>query len=162
VQTTSREDQKHVSKLHPQYIVGFVDGEGSFHVAIYKDPRMKTGIKLIPEFHVSQRVTSRSVLDQLVKEFECGYVKANHAKNPRDTTYVYVVRDRYDLMEKIIPFFETHHLQTEKKYDFSCFAEVVRNMNDGKHRDHRHLPKIIDLAYSMNQAGKYRRKRHKL
>ena len=162
MQTTSREDQKHVSKLHPQYIVGFVDGEGSFHVAIYKDPRMGTGIKLIPEFHVSQRVTSRSVLDSLVEELSCGYVKANHAKNPQDTTYVYVVRDRSDLMQYIIPFFEKHPLQTEKKYDFDCFAEVVRRMHDGKHREKDHLPKILDLAYSMNQAGKCRRKRHRL
>lgn len=131
-------------------------------MAIYKDARMKTGLKLIPEFHVSQRVTSRSVLDQLVEEFSCGYVKANHAKNPQDTTYVYVVRDRHDLMEKIIPFFEKHQLQTEKKNDFNFFAEVVRRMSDGKHRDGRHLPKILNLAYQMNQAGKYRRKRHKL
>lgn len=105
MQTTSREDQKHVSKLHPQYVVGFVDGEGSFHVAIYKDPRMKMGIKLIPEFHVSQRVSSRSILERLMDHFLCGYVKANHAKNDRDTTYVYVVRDRIALLTKIIPFF---------------------------------------------------------
>ena len=92
----------------------------------------------------------------------CGYVKANHAKNPRDTTYVYVVRDRHDLMNTIIPFFQKHPLQTEKKSDFDCFAEVVRRMSDGKHRDTRELPNILDLAYQMNQAGKYRRKRHKL
>lgn len=131
-------------------------------MAIYKDPRMKTGIKVIPEFHVSQRVTSRSVLDQLVEEFQCGYVKANHAKNPSDTTYVYVVRDRHDLMNVIIPFFEKHPLQTEKKNDFHSFAEVVRRMDDGKHRDDEHLSEILDLAYKMNQAGKYRRKRHTL
>ncbi len=119
-------------------------------------------MKLIPEFHVSQRVTSRSVLDKLVEEFQCGYVKANHAKNPSDTTYVYVVRDRHGLMKTIIPFFEKHPLKTEKKHDFDSFAEVVRRMNDGKHRNDEHLPKILELAYNMNQAGKYRRKRHKL
>ena len=67
--------------LHPQYIVGFVDGEGSFHIAIYKDVRMKMGIKVIPEFHVSQRVTSRSILDRLCSSFNCGYVKENHPHN---------------------------------------------------------------------------------
>jgi hypothetical protein len=162
VQTISREGLKHVSKLHPQYAVGFVDGEGSFHVAIYKDQRMKTGMKLIPEFHVSQRITSKSVLDRLVDLFECGYVKANHAKSNRDNTYVYVVRDRHDLLSKIIPFFETHPLQTEKQKDFESFAEIVRRMSNGLHRDKDHLPEILDLAYQMNGQGRYRRQRHTL
>lgn len=162
MQTTSREDQKHVSNLHPQYVVGFVDGEGSFHVAIYKDPLMTTGIKLIPEFHVSQRKTSRSVLDQLVEAFVCGYVKANHATNPNDQTYVYVVRDRHDLLTKIIPFFEKNPLKTEKQSDFLCFAEIVRRMDQGEHRDKDRLSELLRLAYKMNQAGKYRRKKHTL
>lgn len=162
MQTTSREGLKHVSKLHPQYITGFVDGEGSFHVAIYKDPRMKTGIKLIPEFHVSQRETSRFVLDQLVAFFECGYVKANHQNNPKDTTYVYVVRDRRDLLKRIIPFFKKYQLQTEKKNDFDCFANIVEKMEAKQHRDVSTLRGILKLAYQMNQNGKYRRSRHTL
>ena len=131
-------------------------------MAIYKDPRMKTGIKLIPEFHVSQRITSRSILDRLVGHFSCGYVKANHAKSERDTTYVYVVRDRIELLTKIIPFFEKHPLQTEKKNDFQLFAEIVRKMMKGEHRDLDTLSKMLTLAYNMNGEGKYRRKRHTL
>ncbi len=160
MQTTSREGLKHVLKPHPQYVVGFVDGEGSFHIAIYKDPRMKTGMKLIPEFHVSQRVTSRSVLDGLVDHFQCGYVKANHAKSDRDTTYAYVVRDRRDLISKIIPYFKKYKLQTEKCKDFQLFAEVVTRMEKGDHCDGQTLTGILDLAYQMNQGGKYRRVRH--
>ena len=41
-------------KLDPWYIVGFVEGEGTFHIAFYIDPRMKTKLKVIPEFHVNQ------------------------------------------------------------------------------------------------------------
>ncbi len=37
-------------RLEPWYVSGFVDGEGSFHVAIYRDQNMKTGWKIIPEF----------------------------------------------------------------------------------------------------------------
>lgn len=162
MQTTSREDLKHVSKLQTQYVVGFVDGEGSFHVAIYKDPRMKTGIKLIPEFHVSQRETSRLVLDQLIAFFGCGYVKANHRNNPKDTTFVYVVRDRHDLLKIIIPFFKKYSLQTEKKKDFDCFAKIVKKMEAKEHRNENALRGILKLAYKMNQNGKYRRSRHTL
>ena len=94
--------------------------------------------------------------------FDCGYVKANHAKNKKDATYVYVVRNRDDLIGKIIPFFEQNHLQTEKKNDFDRFAIIVRMMNDGMHRQKSGLRKILKLAYEMNQGGTYRKKFHSI
>ncbi len=144
--------------LDPWYVSGFVDGEGSFHIALYKDERMKTGWKVIPEFHVSQRVSSRKVLDDLVGFFGSGYVKTNHAKNPRDVTYVYVVRDRNDLLAKIIPFFKKYSLQTEKSQDFILFARIVEMMADNAHLNASGVRQIISLAYTMNGAGRYRRR----
>ena len=145
-------------RLPPWYVTGFVDGEGSFHVALYKDPRMKTGWKAIPEFHVSQRFDSRRVLDALVIFFGCGYVKFNHRTNPRDVTHVYVVRDRDDLMKKIIPFFRRYALRTEKAKDFDLFAKVVERMTKGEHRTTDGMRRIVDLAYKMNGEGRYRKR----
>ena len=145
-------------QISPWYVTGFVDGEGSFHIALYKDSRMKTGWKVIPEFHVSQRVSSKHVLDALASLFECGYVKANHKTNPYDVTYVYVVRDRDDLITKIIPFFEKHPLQTEKAQDFRIFTDIVRRISHGRHREEQGMKQIIALAYTMNGGGRYRRK----
>ncbi len=144
-------------QLPPWYVSGFTDGEGSFHIAIYKDVRMKTGWKIIPEFHVSQRVSSRSILDRLTIFFACGYVKANHRTNPKDVTYVYVVRDRSDLIDKIIPFFEHYPLNTEKAKDFRLFARIVRMMINNYHRTNPGVKRIITLAYQMNGSGRYRR-----
>ena len=144
--------------LQPWYVCGLVDGEGSFHVALYKDAQMKVGTKAIPEFHVSQRVSSRRVLDELVRFFQCGYVKENHRTNPNDVTYVYVVRDRMDLLTKIIPFFEKYQLQTEKRNDAKIFAKIVRSMAQRHHRDRRGMQTIIELAYTMNGAGRYRKR----
>ena len=45
------------------YIAGFVDGEGSFHVAICRNSGTTSGWQLVPEFHVSQNVERREVLD---------------------------------------------------------------------------------------------------
>ncbi len=145
-------------KPHPWFVTGFVDGEGSFHVAIYQDSRMQTGWKIIPEFHVSQRLSSRKVLDELVGFFQCGYVKANHARNPMDKTYVYVVRDRSDLLGKIIPFFERYPLKTEKQNDAAIFTKIVRLMAKGEHRIRAGCERIIKLAYTMNGYGRYRRR----
>ena len=146
------------SRLEPWYVSGFVDGEGSFHIAVYEDPRMGMGWKIIPEFHVSQRVSSRRVLDALVLFFGCGYVKENHRINPRDNTHVYVVRNRNDLLTKIIPFFRTYKLCTEKAEDFKIFAKIVRMMSENQHRSKGGLMKIVALAYTMNGSGRYRKR----
>lgn len=148
--------------IHPQYIVGFVDGERSFHIAIYKDSRMKTGIKIIPEFHISQRLSSKQVLNLIQEHLDCGYIKENHAANNSDKIFVYVIRNRKDLPLKIIPFFETNQLHTEKQEDFILFAEIVRLMQDGGYRERYGVKKISSLAYKMNKQRKYRRTKHKV
>ena len=40
--------------LNAQWIVGFVDGEGYFHIGINKNESMKLGVQVLPDFHVVQ------------------------------------------------------------------------------------------------------------
>lgn len=151
------------SFLDPWYIVGFVEGEGTFHIAFYKDPRMKQNIKVIPEFHINQSYLRINTLNKIKEYFNCGYIKANHAKNNKDTTYVYVVRDRDDLINIIIPFFQKYCLYSIKQESFNIFAKIVHLIKDGKHRTKQGLKQIIKLAYQMNIKGKYRlRKKEEL
>ena len=96
------------------YIAGFVDGEGSFHVAIQMNPSTKLKWQIVPEFHVSQHAASKNVLDLLRHVFDCGYVKPNHRLNSKDETFVFVVRSRFDLANKVIPFFREYLLRTSK------------------------------------------------
>ena len=44
------------------YLCGYVDGEGSFHVAIQRNPSTRFKWQLVPEFHVSQNPERASVL----------------------------------------------------------------------------------------------------
>ena len=41
-------------RLDKQWITGFVDGEGCFHVALNKQPKMTLGWQVLPEFRVVQ------------------------------------------------------------------------------------------------------------
>ncbi len=147
--------------LNPWYIVGFVEGEGSFHIAFYKDPAMKQGIKVIPEFHVNQSYLRINTLKEVQKYFDCGYIKANHAKRANDDTCVYVVRQREDLKSKIIPFFEKYPLLSIKQKSFTLFAKIIKMIIAGKHRTRGGIRQIIKLAYQMNANGKYRLKSQK-
>src|SRR4029077_6074781 len=72
------------------YLAGFVDGEGSFHVAVQRNPSTRSGWQLVPEFHVSQNAERRAVLDLMRRRLYCGRIQENH-RGSRDTTLVFVV-----------------------------------------------------------------------
>jgi hypothetical protein len=138
------------------YLAGFVDGEGSFHVAVQRNPSTRFRLQLVPEFHVSQNPERRQVLDLLQRRLGCGRIVDNHRGSP-DTSLVFVVRRRKDLLERVIPFFETQPLLSSKQVDFLVFARIVRAMNAGEHLTETGLATLLGLALSMNGAGRYRR-----
>lgn len=137
------------------YVVGLVDGEGSFHIAFQKRDDLPLGISIIPEFHVSQNRSSIKVLELVRRTLGCGYIKPNH-RNSSDSTYVLVVRDKQDLITKVIPFFRYHQLMTTKSNDFDIFAKIVDLMDKSYHRNAKNITGIIELAYQMNNSGKRR------
>ena len=138
------------------YVAGFVDGEGSFHVAVQKNPSTRWKWQVIPEFHVSQNDGNQHVLELIRNILGCGYLKPNH-RNSRDKTYVLVVRDRTDLATKVVPFFWQYRLRTTKRADFERFARIVEMMEAGRHLSLDGLREILRIAFEMNQAGARRR-----
>jgi LAGLIDADG endonuclease len=138
------------------YIAGYVDGEGSFHVAVQRNATTRAGWQLVPEFHVSQNAERRQVLDLIARRFGCGRIQANH-RGTADTSLVYVVRNRIDLLTKVIPFFERYPLLSTKQEEFVVFATIVRAMARGEHLDQQGFRSIRRLAVSMNGGGRYRR-----
>ena len=93
-----------------------------------------------------------------MKCLDCGYIKANDAAGKRDKTLVYVVRDRQDLLTKVIPFFERSPLRTEKRKDFEAFKRVVQMMADDRHLMPEGFEEIVKVAFSMNAGGRYRKR----
>lgn len=140
------------------YIAGFVDGEGSFHVAIQRNPSVKLTWQIVPEFQISQHENDREVLELIMNTLQCGYIKPNHRHNQNDQTLVYVVRSRQDLKNKVIPFFHKYSLRTSKKENFEKFATIVDLMTKDHHGTREGLKELISLAYSMNKRGKSYRK----
>ena len=142
-------------RLDP-YIAGFVDGEGSFHVAVQRHPTTRLGWQLVPEFHVSQDVSRAEVLYLIRDRLGCGRIRENH-RGTRDTTLVYVVRRRHDLVTRVIPFFETEPLISGKQQEFVTFARIVRAMQAGEHLDAAGFARLRASALAMNGGGRYRR-----
>ncbi len=139
------------------YVAGYVDGEGSFHIGIQKSRYVKLGYQLVPEFHVSQNTDRNEVLVLIKEILGCGYIKPNDKNNPNDNSEVLVVRDRKDLITKVIPFFERYPIISSKQEDFKKFAQIIYSMERGEHLQRDSLIKLIEKAFSMNGKGKYRR-----
>ena len=138
------------------YLAGFVDGEGSFHVAVQRNPSTKLQWQLVPEFHVSQNKERREVLDLLMQRLGCGRIQENH-RGSSDKSLVFVVRRRSDLLRQVIPFFEMQPLLSSKQQEFLVFAQIVRAMAAGAHLNESGFRGLVELAVSMNGGGRYRR-----
>src|SRR5689334_19412753 len=116
------------------WIVGFVDGEGCFSVAIQRCPVLKLGWQVFPEFVVTQGARSRSVLESLQQFFNCGRIHINRRHdNHKEHLYRFCVRAVKDLREKVIPFFKENKLRTAKQNDFELFAQVLDLMKQRRH-----------------------------
>src|ERR671928_12823 len=89
------------------YIAGYVDGEGSFSVSVQRNATCRVGFQLVPEFHVSQNGDRAQVLELIRDRLGCGYIKPN---SKRDRALVLVVRNREDLLERVLPFFRRQPL----------------------------------------------------
>lgn len=114
--------------LEVQWIVGFTDGEGCFHIGISHNKTYKTGFQVLPEFVVVQHKRDIKLLYSLKAYFKCGVVRQNYGDR-----YSFRVHKLDDLVHNILPFFEKHHLKTMKKVDFLRFRRVVRLMQEGAH-----------------------------
>jgi hypothetical protein len=145
-------------ELTPDYVAGFVDGEGCFSVSVHPHPTVRYGTRwlIAPSFQVSQHRDSVRILEDLQRFFGCGRVAT---KGPMSRVMTFVVYRRRDLETVIIPFFERHTLRSEKRKDFERFARVVRLMESKAHRTDEGFRTIIETAFSMNRNGKQRRYR---
>ncbi len=139
--------------LKPDWVVGFVDGEGCFYVGVNRNRTMKTGYQVLPEFRIVQHERDIQVLYALKKFFGCGVVRRNH-------------EDRYELrirkiscLKRVVEFFEKHPLKTKKNVDFKKFRRIILMMERGEHLTREGLIEILKIAMEMNTGDHERLRR---
>jgi len=140
-------------KLEAQWIVGFVDGEGCFHISINKNDTMTLGYQVLPEFTVVQHERDVKVLHALKTFFGCGVVRVNR-KDKTSTRMAYRVRNVKHLLDIISPFFLKHQLKTQKHVEFRKFRRVLLAMDKGKHLTKQGLEEIREIKNQMNTMKK--------
>ena len=118
MQTISRKDPNPISLDNASYIVGFVDGEGSFNISFKVRTDYVYGIQVYPSFNISQK--EKDILVWIRNQFDCGTIR-----NRNDGVYYYEVHNLKELREKVIPFFKKYKLKTKKKKAFEIFSKTI-------------------------------------
>ena len=134
--------------LSPDWIVGFIDGEGCFHIGISKNEGVRFGYQILPELTVVQHKRDIKLLYQIRTVMKCGVVRKNHGDR-----YCWRVRNLENLLKIIIPFFEKHPLKSQKNIEFRKFAKAVRIMENGGHLMQEGFQKILKIASEMNRQN---------
>ena len=135
-------------RLDVRWFVGFVDGEGCFHVALNKLPKMALGWQVLPEFRVVQHQRDEKILYKIKNYFGFGDIYINHGNRKE-----FRVRGLENL-NKLIHFFNKYPLQTSKKRNFEFFSEIIEMMNQKQHLNKKGLKRIANLASKMNRQVK--------
>lgn len=131
--------------LDSNYIIGLVDGEGSFSVRI---PNAKRRAKVELTFSLKLRHQDKEILEQLKQFFGCGnvYVQNDKRKN-HSLCYRFEVHNKKDIIQKIIPFFEENSPRIpSRKRDFELFKQI----SELSQKDNPDLDKIQNFKEQLH------------
>ena len=138
------------------WIVGFVDGEGSFYFGFSRvgiTRRNKTGFHVSPTFAVTQGAKSVECLHGLREFFGIGSVYLNKRfDNHKEHLYHYAVSKLDDLLNTIVPFFKKHLLKSAKWFDFLKFEYCLQIIENGRHLTPEGLIEVANVAQTMNRC----------
>jgi len=134
------------------YLTGFTDAEGCFSISLKRQETARFGWVLDPVFHVTQHKSNRKILEVYKNTLKCGRLIE---KPGQKDTYQYIVENRRQLAEKVIPYFEKLAV---KESDYKIFSEIVTALENKDHSDLNKFKKLVKKAFMMNQEGKQRRR----
>ena len=141
--------------LNSDYIVGLVDGEGSFTVYV-RNPdeikKVKRRTRAEPRFYLKLIEKDKDILYELKNFFGCGnvYFQIDKRENHQNC-YRYEVGNRNDLENIIIPFFKKNRLKLmSKRKDFEIFCKIMKGIKKGEHLTKSGLKSLYQLKQKMH------------
>jgi len=138
---------KSTSLPDPNWIAGFVSGEGCFDINLKNSTSHRTGYQVILRFSVKQHERDKYLMGQISKWLGCGKVYQSSGYNCCSLTVV-----KYsEITNLIIPFFKKYPVLGVKQYDFSDWCKVANLMKEGYHLTEEGLKLIQSLKNGMNK-----------
>lgn len=132
----------------PNWIIGFVDGEGCFFVRVQENKNSSKKYVTL-KFQLVQHIRDLNLIKSLEEYFGCGRVETR-----KDLAY-YVVTVASDVFYKIVPFFNNYPLQGVKQENFEDFSKIVSLIKNKEHLTESGLDKIKQIKSRMNKQRVY-------
>ncbi len=134
--------------LNPQWVSGFVAGDGGFSIYIRNCEDYILKYKVYSRFHITQHIKDIRLMNLFVKFFNCGniYIRSNKLTRRCD----FIIQDTFFLFDRIIRHFDQYPLWNLKQKDYFCFKECILLIKDKKHLTKEGLYKIKTLNLEMN------------
>ena len=129
----------------PHWISGFVNGEGTFDLKIYKS-KTKTGYAVQLRFRIPQHERDTYLIEVLKKYFDSGQIE----KHTQFTAVTLVIVKFSDIINIIIPFFEKNPLLGVKLYDYLDWCKIAKLIAEGSHLTPEGLNLIRKIKSGMN------------
>jgi hypothetical protein len=146
-------------EISPQYITGFVDGEGSFAIFVGKKSKNQNGKRVFLIFSIAQTgEKGKDILLQICKFFSVGNVSVYEPKPNRTTIYRYYIQSIENITKVIIPFFNCYPLYI-KREEFEIWREVALFLKNKKRGLTQEDLKYIEekKEYLKNIGSKHRK-----
>jgi len=141
--------------LSKHYIVGLIDGEGSFTLYI-RAPQIEHQAKswrVECHFYVKMGKQELPLLQEVKDFFGCGRVSLQRDKRPnhRDC-YRFEISNLKEIKSIVIPFFKKNPLHgTSRKNDFELFCKIIDLVNKKAHQNKKGLKKVLKMKAQMHR-----------
>lgn len=137
---------------HPNWLIGFVDGEGFFYVKSLKNKNYSTGFNVTMVFSISQHVRDEALLTKFIEYLGCGRIEK---ASTRPDGVNFSVSKFKDIKEKVLPFFYSYPLQGIKRMDYLDFVKAAEIIEVKGHLSLEGIKKINSLKSGMNSSRIY-------
>ena len=141
--------------LSPDYVVGLVDGEGSFTIYVRNPDVERKSVRRVmvePKFYIKLIEKDKDILYELKKFFGCGSVYFQRDVRPNhQQCYRYEVFNWGELERIVIPFFKKHQLKLKSKAkDFKIFCDLMKRLKNKEHKSESGLRNLYKIKSQMH------------
>lgn len=145
--------------LHPQYVAGFIDGEGSFVVGFGRHRTLKRGIEVRVQFSIELRADDTEILHRIMKTIGCGKIyDASYDRYGWFPHVTYKIGSTKEMEQYLIPFLDRTPLQAKKREVYRVFREIVLMFRRKEHLTDAGFRRIQKLRDEYRKYGKKRLK----
>ena len=148
-------EQIHRKKLSPDYVAGFIDGEGSFSVSIGRHKTLKRGFEVRPEFEIELRADDREILERILVTIGCGKIyDCSYERYGWFPHLKYKITSIKIMKDTLFPFLDKYPLQAKKAKSYKLFRKIVLMVCTKEHLSDKGFNTIITLRDELRALGK--------